>query len=609
MDTKNMDERLFQEFLEFKAFKLAAEAKLAKETQSGEFDSTNQISDPVSPVEKDVETRQGQRSLVVGRSSDSVEPFEGQASMSPRLSSPEITQDTSEYYPESLAQGEASCDTSLESLSRSPTPEPTDTGYHLRPWDPKVERNLSLHLSTLSSPKRHRSPSPQAGPSKRSRSASFSSLSSDLSDSPPPASHPYDTCPTSYKKTTGKRGARYRIVINGKREVKHTPMERLAERKAKYKRVRKHGHLFGDKHKCYFNPYSYSPISKKHFKRIVKPVGVRVCRGGPLSQPVHELIGLRDDYEYRLQIGTAARKALTKFLPDNFVLKPGEQLSYCKHYDMSARTQINGYMYKQFPFLYHFRDESGDDNWVIDAICTSYLYSNSMYVKAGNLSADIYLKRNASSSKGQDDELADESEEEGMPSGYEDDYALNARVSSTTAYKRSRPSGSYKKPVHSGEDESRSSKKRRGDLEERGSSRSVLFPHLTLVEDKVAASERLQGDTFGARADVVGVATPARSIKKEIQSPPIASISKDIDVKLENDDSEAELIGNEGYTIHSLELTPILPPKERTTTPPKVSGTDILNNSAENCTQEPEPQSTPSTLRAWLSSFTFGIWR
>ncbi|CAE6513040.1 unnamed protein product [Rhizoctonia solani] len=95
-------------------------------------------------------------------------------------------------------------------------------------------------------------------------------------------------------------------MADGKREIQRTSIERLMTRKAKYLHVREHGHLFGDKYDCYFNPYSHSQVNEVSCKRIVRPYGLHVGRGGPDRKPIHELIGLRDDYDFWLDIPPTA---------------------------------------------------------------------------------------------------------------------------------------------------------------------------------------------------------------------------------------------------------------------------------------------------------------
>ncbi|QRW26361.1 hypothetical protein RhiXN_12022 [Rhizoctonia solani] len=282
--------------------------------------------------------------------------------------------------------------------------------------------------------KRGRSPSPVSGPSKRRQT------NNDHSNAPP---HPYDTCETSYENRPGKRGGRVYETVNGTQQIKRTLMERLIHRHKKYEHVLKHGHLFGDKHGFYFNPYSFSAVNEANCHRIEKPKGYQPGRGN--HDPIHVAIGLRDDYDFSSDI-RLVRKAAIKFRPRNLTLKPGQKLTL-KHYGPSTKKKINDYMYKRFPFLYHTRNESGEDSWAIDAMLSSYFASNSAYTKAGkNKKAKLYLKRNESG--GQDDQdgrdeedngdrddyqdVEDENDPDTNKAAYQDDYILNARRLKTT---------------------------------------------------------------------------------------------------------------------------------------------------------------------------------
>ncbi|CAE6428112.1 unnamed protein product [Rhizoctonia solani] len=252
-------------------------------------------------------------------------------------------------------------------------------------------------------------------------------------------------------------------MVNGNQEIQRTPIERLITHKAKYRYVREHGHLFGDRHNCYFNPYSHGPVNEANYKRIEKPPGFQVGRRGSDTKPIHELTGLHGDYDYRLDIA------------------------------ISTRTKIYNYMLNRYEFLYHFRDEWGENNWAIDAFCISSLASNSSYVRAGNDKANIYLKQNESGPRGQIEAAGDGDDEDDpreSSDGYEDDYALNARAKrdassaapsfhSTTANRRSRTSESSSKARRGYDDNPRPRKKQRQDLEELSSSPVTLPPEPT----------------------------------------------------------------------------------------------------------------------------------
>ncbi|KAF8715300.1 hypothetical protein RHS03_00005, partial [Rhizoctonia solani] len=122
-------------------------------------------------------------------------------------------------------------------------------------------------------------------------------------------------------------------------------------------------------------------VNKANCHWIKKPKGYQPGRGN--HNPIHVAIGLQDNYDFSSDIQSLVRKAAIKFRPRNLMLKPGQKLTL-KHYGPLTKKKINDYMYKQFPFLYHTRNESGEDSWAIDAMLSSYFASNSAYTKAGS---------------------------------------------------------------------------------------------------------------------------------------------------------------------------------------------------------------------------------
>ncbi|KAF8749227.1 hypothetical protein RHS01_10145 [Rhizoctonia solani] len=131
-------------------------------------------------------------------------------------------------------------------------------------------------------------------PSKLSKSTGLSKPSKLL--------HLYNTCPTLYELCLKQHGGCVKIMVNGKEKIAWTPIECLIHCKAKYKYVLKNSHLFGNKHGCYFNPYSKSHVNNKNCKQIAKPAGFQIGCRGPQSLPWHWEIGLCNDYNYAMDI-------------------------------------------------------------------------------------------------------------------------------------------------------------------------------------------------------------------------------------------------------------------------------------------------------------------
>jgi hypothetical protein len=90
-----------------------------------------------------------------------------------------------------------------------------------------------------------------------------------------------------------------KVTKGDKQVIKRTSIEKLINRTDKHQYIKRHGHLFGKKHDCYFNPYTNSKANEKNFKRIDRPKGVQVGQGEFL---IHEAMGLRDDYDFFLNI-------------------------------------------------------------------------------------------------------------------------------------------------------------------------------------------------------------------------------------------------------------------------------------------------------------------
>lgn len=61
--------------------------------------------------------------------------------------------------------------------------------------------------------------------------------------------------------------------------------------------------MFGKEKGCYFNPYTASQMNEKNCPRIDRPNAIQIGRSGFL---IHESMGLRDDYDYFLDIRVSA---------------------------------------------------------------------------------------------------------------------------------------------------------------------------------------------------------------------------------------------------------------------------------------------------------------
>ncbi|KAG8756996.1 hypothetical protein FRC12_010414 [Ceratobasidium sp. 428] len=103
--------------------------------------------------------------------------------------------------------------------------------------------------------------------------------------------------------------------------------------------------MFGERHGCYFNPYTVHKADKKFYHQIPRPKGVQPGRDGFL---IHEAIGLRSDYNFYCSIWHCVRKAVIKYQPKTIIIedekKPGLQWA---HYSLAAQERIFEYVNSQ----------------------------------------------------------------------------------------------------------------------------------------------------------------------------------------------------------------------------------------------------------------------
>ncbi|KAG9081504.1 hypothetical protein FRC06_005528 [Ceratobasidium sp. 370] len=298
----------------------------------------------------------------------------------------------------------------------------------------------------------HSRSSPTPPPRPRTRQVHREKTPEHDRDSPTPETLAYENCPTSYEKREGKRGGRvYEQTTGGKRRVKLTAIERLGTRKAKYDHFKAENHPFGLMHECYFNPYSARMAETRSYHRIPRPLGVSAGRG---EFQIHEALGCRSDYEFFKEVLGSLRKTLIAHRPRHIVLSKGKGYQW-KNYGSASRQKIHEYMYKRYPFLLHFRDESGEDCWAITMLATQYLGSTRSYIMQKK-KAERYMRRHPSGKKNHDeDDEEDEGEEEDKGEGedkdnddealgfdlndYDDDYTENAPVHAAVPNRNQRP--------------------------------------------------------------------------------------------------------------------------------------------------------------------------
>ncbi|KEP44942.1 hypothetical protein V565_344000, partial [Rhizoctonia solani 123E] len=91
------------------------------------------------------------------------------------------------------------------------------------------------------------------------------------------------------------------------------------------------------------------------------------------------------------------RAAVIANIPDEATIDKGKFLTWA-HFGPSARLKVYKYVYALKPYFYHFRDKSGENNWLLDAQAAGYLADSALYYKksGGVLTPVEYLRRKES---------------------------------------------------------------------------------------------------------------------------------------------------------------------------------------------------------------------
>ncbi|CCO37190.1 hypothetical protein BN14_11344 [Rhizoctonia solani AG-1 IB] len=159
------------------------------------------------------------------------------------------------------------------------------------------------------------------------------------------------------------RGGRVKVEDSetGKQVTYKTFLERMPREK-KYAFVKEYGHPFAAVAGLeYFNPYGKVPLHDGLTLRIDKT-----------HQSMFIAIGQRLDYSEYLDTLAVVRAAVTDNLPRNAQIDSGKLLKW-SHFGPSSRKAVYNYVYQLKPYLYHFRDRTGEDNWAIAGMASAYL--------------------------------------------------------------------------------------------------------------------------------------------------------------------------------------------------------------------------------------------
>ncbi|CAE6445444.1 unnamed protein product [Rhizoctonia solani] len=301
------------------------------------------------------------------------------------------------------------------SRSRSPRPSKYSSRYksRSRSRSPRPNKRYPYRSERLSSPRhsydhheqhhyrRKRSQSPprnQAPPPRRTETKPLDPSKS-LPNPPDGWSDKgyYHSARMSYTKG-GKDGDRDGEMRGGPSMVvdkSGTPrkyktlLERMSKQE-KYHFVKAHNHPFSDVAGIpYFNPYGKVPLDNKLTAIIPKA-----------AESLFISSGQRLDFPEYLEGRAVTRAAISCNVPDNATIEPGKSLNW-SHFGLSVRLNIYEYVYELKPYYYHFRDKTGENNWLIDSIAREYLKEVGGYLrKSGNTTVDAieYLHRHAAKS-------------------------------------------------------------------------------------------------------------------------------------------------------------------------------------------------------------------
>ncbi|KDN35863.1 hypothetical protein RSAG8_11225, partial [Rhizoctonia solani AG-8 WAC10335] len=148
---------------------------------------------------------------------------------------------------------------------------------------------------------------------------------------------------------------------NGAQRKYKTFLEKMSKQE-KYYFVKAHNHPFADVAGIpYFNPYGKVPLDNKLTAIIPKA-----------AESLFISSGQRLDFPKYLEGRAVMRAAISCNIPDNATIEPGKSLSWC-HFGLSVRLKVYEYVYDLEPYYYHFRDKTGENNWLIDSIAREYL--------------------------------------------------------------------------------------------------------------------------------------------------------------------------------------------------------------------------------------------
>ncbi|CAE6380179.1 unnamed protein product [Rhizoctonia solani] len=198
----------------------------------------------------------------------------------------------------------------------------------------------------------------------------------------------YETGGKDGDRAGGKRGGPVRVYDKNGRRVKYKTFLEGMSTEDKYFFVKEFNHPFASVAGIpYFNPYGKVPLDDKLIAIIPKAAGHLFVSSGQ-----------RLDFPEYLEGRAVTRAAVVANIPDNATVEPGKFLTW-SHFGSSFRLKVYHYVYRFKPYYYHFRDKTGENNWLIDNEAHEYLKEVGGYLKKigeGDADPVEYLRQHAS---------------------------------------------------------------------------------------------------------------------------------------------------------------------------------------------------------------------
>ncbi|KAG8732258.1 hypothetical protein FRC11_014811 [Ceratobasidium sp. 423] len=149
-------------------------------------------------------------------------------------------------------------------------------------------------------------------------------------------------------------------------------LEKLGSLEMQYAFVDKYRHLFARKLGIpHFNPYGYVLRDPKVVARIERPKGD--------DWQLYIEMGAVGDYDLYLNALSIIRSLVLELKPDDSILKPGKTAVTWSDYSQDLCKKLCRKAIMALPWLWHYRDETGEYCWVVFEIARKYLSGSKSY--------------------------------------------------------------------------------------------------------------------------------------------------------------------------------------------------------------------------------------